>query len=96
MSDQQPETVTFEIDGDGESDSLTVPAALLDAVAEEGQTGPEVVGDVAMLSLANRVHHMVHHHEGDDPELAAIEGATMDLFEKRFGVTFAEATGHSH
>lgn len=90
------ETVTFEIDGDGETDTLTVPATVLDLVAEADQTGPEVVGDVAMLSLANRVHHMVHHGEGTDPELEAIEQETMDLFEERFGVTFAEATGHSH
>lgn len=94
MSDA--ETVTFEIDGDGETDSLTVPAGLLDAVAEDDQTGPEVLGDVAMLSLANRVHHIVHHGDGTDPELEAVETATMDLFEERFGVTFAEATGHSH
>ena len=97
---EQPETVTFEIDGGGgdeqDQDTLTVPARLVDAVAEEGQTAPEVVGDVAMLSLANRVHHIVHHHDGDDADLAAVEETTMELFEERFGVSFAEATGHSH
>lgn len=92
----ETETVTYEIDGESETDSLTVPAGLLDVVAEGDQTGPEVLGDVAMLSLANRVHHLVHHGEDTDPELEAIESATMDLFEQRFGVTFAEATGHSH
>jgi len=94
MSDT--ETVTFEIDGDGETGRLEVPAGLLEAVAEDDQTGPEVLGDVAMLSLANRIHHVVHHGEETDPELEAIEAETMELFEERFGVSFAEATGHDH
>jgi len=97
MADGDPETVTLTIAGDDDEDTLTLPLELVQALGEEGQSAPEVVGDLAMLSVANRAHHMVHHHEGEaDPKVAALEGSAMDLFEERFGVTFGEATGHSH
>ena len=89
-------TTTFTITtDDGEADEVTVPAGLLEAVGESGQPAVETVGDVVALSFANRAHHIAHHGEGDH-DLAAEEAAMMDLFEDRFGVTFAEATGHHH
>lgn len=98
MANSDVETVTLTITTEhGDEDDLTLPAGLLDALGEEGDTPPDVVGDLAMLSVANRAHHMVHHGEGEpDPELAALEESALDLFEERFGVSFAEATGHSH
>ncbi|WP_267639774.1 DUF7545 family protein [Haloarchaeobius amylolyticus] len=90
------ETITFTIESDDDSDEVTLPADLLDLLAEGDQSPAEVVGDIAMLSFASRAHHIVHHGEGDDPELDAVEQAAMDLFEERFGVTFGEATGHQH
>jgi len=97
MADSDVETVTLTIATDGEEDELTLPRGLVDALGEEGDTAPNVVGDLAMLSVANRAHHMVHHQEGEpDPHLAALEESALDLFEERFGVTFAEATGHDH
>lgn len=92
------DTVTLTIDApDGEHDEVTLPRALMDMLAEEGQTTPEVAGDLVLFSCAQRVHATVHHTDGDtDPELERIEGTAMELFEERFGMTFGEATGHEH
>jgi hypothetical protein len=92
------ETLTITIADGDEEETLTAPRELLEALAEGDQSPTEVVGDVAMLSLASRAHHMAHHGEGGDLEfdVEAVESATMELFEERFGVTFEQATGHSH
>lgn len=96
MTDIETATVRIESE-DGASDELTLPRELIDMVDEGGQTDAEVVADVAMLSFASRVHHLVAHGEGEpDEEMQAIEGETMDRFEERFGMTFGEATGHDH
>lgn len=91
------ETTTFQIvTEDGESDDVTLPAGLVDLLSEGDQTDPETVGDIALLSFASRAHHLVHHGEGADEALEAQEARVMELFEERFGVTYAEATGHHH
>ncbi|WP_435347278.1 DUF7545 family protein [Haloarchaeobius sp. HRN-SO-5] len=91
------ETLTFTIESsDGDSDEVTLPAGLVDVLAEQGQSPTEVVADIAMLSFASRAHHIAHHGEESDPQIDEIEAATMDFFEERFGVTFGEATGHQH
>ncbi|MFT4931384.1 MAG: hypothetical protein ACI91T_001259 [Natronomonas sp.] len=96
MTDIETTTVRIESE-DGATDELTLPQELIDMVDEGGQTEAEVVADVAMLSFASRVHHLVAHSEGEpDEEMQAIEGETMDRFEERFGMTFGEATGHDH
>lgn len=96
MSDDV-ETTTVSITADDETtDDVTVPAGLVDLVAEGDQTSAETVGDIVLLSFASRAHHMVHHGQGGDEDLEAQEERIMDLFEERFGVTFGEATGHQH
>ena len=90
------ETTTFTITTENGEDTLTVPLELLDRLGEGEQSPEQVVGDLAMLTIANNAHHMVHHGDADDPDLEALESMAMDLFEERFGQTFAEATGHSH
>ncbi len=96
MSDDV-ETITFAIESeDGDEDDVTLPAGLVELVAEGGQSPAETVGDIALLSFASRAHHIVHHGEEADEELEAQEARVMDLFEERFGVTFGEATGHQH
>ncbi len=90
------ETATVSITVGAETDEVTVPSGILDVLAEEGQSDAEALGDVVMLSIAGRAHHMVHHGDGSDEQLAADEALAMELFEERFGVSFAEATGHSH
>ena len=91
------EDVTFTVDGVDDSVELTVPDALLDVLSEEGDSGADVVADVALMGLTNRAHMLVHHGEGEvDEEVAAAEERALELFEERFGMTFGEATGHSH
>ncbi len=91
------ETTTFTIETpDGDADEVTLPSGLVDLLAEEDQTAAETVADIALLSFASRAHHIVHHGDAVDDELEAQEARAMDLFEERFGVTFAEATGHHH
>lgn len=91
-------SVTFAIDSDdGSSDEVVVPTALLETLADGDETSAETLGDLAMLSAAQQVHAMLHHSPGEpDDDLKAIEEETMALFEDRFGVSFAEMTGHAH
>jgi hypothetical protein len=93
-----PDTVTLTIDTEDETDELTVPADLLDMLREKGdETDPQVVGDIAMFGLAQRIHGAVHHEQGEaDEQIKDVEERTLDLFEERFGASFAELTGHDH
>jgi hypothetical protein len=93
------ETVTLTIESeDGDADELTVPEPLLGMLREEeGETAPEIIGDIAMFGLAQRIHGAIHHAEGQPPaEVEEAEAETMELFEERFGATFGEMTGHDH
>lgn len=91
------DTITLQIEGEETQDELEVPAALVSMLEEDDEGAAAVVGDVALFGMAQRVHGAVHHAEGEvDPDLEAAETATMDLFEERFGMTYGEATGHSH
>lgn len=91
------ETVTVTIEADGDEDEITVPAGLIERLSEPEDTTAAVVADLALLSFAGRAHALVHHGHGEaDDELEAIEIDVMDRFEARFGVSYAEATGHSH
>ncbi len=89
---------TFEISGEDDShDTVTIPSGLLDLLAEEGDDAATVIGDLALLGCAQRIHAAVHHAHGEpDAELEALEESTMELFEERFGATYAELTGHAH
>ena len=91
------ETVTLSIEGDAETDEVTLPAGMLDLLREAEESDAEVVGDLALFSCAQRIHATVHHAEGGDTErYRAIEERTMALFEERFGATYGELTGHDH
>ena len=93
---KEVDTITVSIEYDDERDDITVPAGLVDLMAEGDQGPTETIGDIVLLSFASRAHHLVHHSDGADEELEAQEQRMMDLFEDRFGVTFGEATGHQH
>lgn len=92
------ETITFTIEGsDGSSDDVVLPSGLLDLLADQEDSPAGVIGDLAMVSCAQRIHAAIHHgHDEPDAELQSIEDETMALFEERFGASFAELTGHSH
>ncbi len=91
------ETVTVTLEAGDAQDEITVAAGILDLLSEEGEDPLEVVGDLAMLGLAQQAHGIVHHSHGDvGEEIEKAEALTMELFEERFGQSFGEMTGHSH
>ena len=91
------ETVTVTLETDDASEEIEVSATLVDMLAEEDEAAPAVVGDLAVLGLAQQAHGVVHHGQGEvSDELADAEELTMELFEERFGQTYGEVTGHSH
>ncbi|WP_254863388.1 DUF7545 family protein [Halovivax gelatinilyticus] len=95
--DEPVSTTTFSIESEtGDGDDVTLPTGLVDLLAEGEQSPSETVGDIVLLSFASRAHHLVHHGDGADDELEAQEAQIMDLFEERFGVSYADATGHHH
>lgn len=91
------ETVSVTLESADGSDDLTVPVSIVEMLSEDDETVPEVIGDLAMLGLAQQAHGVVHHSRGEvSDEVQEAETLTMDLFEKRFGQTYAEVTGHDH
>ena len=92
------DAVTLRIEAsDGTEDTFDVPATILDRLSEGDEPAAAVAADVALMAFAGRAHALVHHGHGEaDDDLEAAEQAILDDFEARFGVTYAEATGHSH
>ncbi len=91
------DTVELSIEGEDGDDTVTLPTELVDMLREGDESAAQVVGDLAMFGCAQRIHATVHHAEGRvDPQLEEVEQLTMDLFEKRFGASYGELTGHSH
>ncbi len=90
-------TVTLQIEGEEDVDEVTLPKEMLELMREAGESDAEIVGDLALFSCAQRIHATVHHADGGDTErYRSIEQQTMELFEERFGASYAELTGHSH
>jgi hypothetical protein len=91
------ETITVTIETDEDSDELEVPAGALDLLNESGEGPSTVLGDLALLGVAQQIHGIIHHtQEEDSPEIEAAEEKTMELFEERFGQSFADMVGHDH
>lgn len=90
-------TLTVASDSDHEDETLEVPQAAIDALAQDDDSPTVMAADLVMLGLAQQLHANVFHTEGETPE--AIERANEDLgerFEERFGMTFEEMAGHEH
>lgn len=90
--------LTYDIAADdGTTDAFSVPSALIDGLSEVDEPAATVAADVAVMAFAGRAHALVHHAQGEpDAALEAAEAAMLETFEERFGVSYAEATGHSH
>lgn len=91
------ETITVTLETDEDSDELEVPAKIIDLLNDGDEGTTTVVGDLAMLSIAQQAHGIIHHTQGEIGEdVEAAEELTMELFEERFGQSFAQMTGHDH
>jgi hypothetical protein len=91
------ETVTVRLETEEASDELEVPLAIIELLDDGEESVPTVVGDLAMLGIAQQAHGIVHHSQGEiSEELEDAEELTMELFEERFGQSYGEVTGHSH
>ena len=92
------ETETYTIEGpDGDVETIELPGGLVDVFAEQGEEPTTVVGDIVVQAFAQQAHVVVHHAEDDVPgDLEALNDEMERLFEERFGVSLADAMGHSH
>ena len=95
------ETTTVSLETDDAEDTLELPVALIEMLTEGEEDVPTVVADIAMFGLAQRVHTAVHHSEGDpstavEADIEAIEAATDERFQERFGSSFEDLLDHSH
>lgn len=92
------EKLTVTVETDSDTDEIELPADLVDLYREEpGETDANIVSDMLVMAFAERAHAIAHHGDGgDEAEIQEMESDMMDLFEERFGMTYGEATGHSH
>jgi hypothetical protein len=92
------ETETYTIEGpDGDVEAVELPSGLVDVFAEQGEEPTDVVGDIVVQAFAQQAHVVVHHAEGEVPaDLGELNEEMERIFEDRFGVSLAEAMGHSH
>ncbi|MFC7204131.1 hypothetical protein ACFQJC_11450 [Haloferax namakaokahaiae] len=92
------ETETYTIEGpNGDTEDFELPAGLVDIFAEQGEEGTNVVADIVVQAMAQQAHVVAHHGEGEGPaDIAEINEKMEELFEDRFGISLADALGHSH
>ncbi|WP_136588815.1 DUF7545 family protein [Salinigranum halophilum] len=92
------ETETYTIEGpDGDVEEIQLPSGLVDIFAEQGEEPTDVVGDIVVQAFAQQAHVVVHHAEGEVPgDLEELNTEMENIFEERFGVSLADAMGHSH
>lgn len=92
-------TETYRIESpDGDADEIELPAGLVDVLAEQGEQKSAVAADITLMGFVQRAHAMAHHDQGEElpADLDEIASKAEELFEERFGLSFAEATGHNH
>lgn len=91
------ETVSVTIETEDNSDELEIPVDALDLLDEGDEGVPTVLGDLALLGVAQQIHGIIHHSQEDvGADIEAAEEKTMELFEERFGQSFADMVGHDH
>ena len=98
MADEAAETEAFTIEGpDGASETVEIPAGLADVFTEQGEDSTAVAADFVVQAFAQQTHAVVHHSQDDvSADLESLNEQMEGVFEERFGVSLAEAMGHSH
>lgn len=91
------DTVTITLESDQDSDELEIPVDAIDLLDENDEGAPTVIGDLALLGVTQQLHGLIHHTQEEvSPHVQEAEEKTLELFEERFGRSFAEMTGHDH
>lgn len=92
------DTTQVTVETDAATDEIELPAEILELYREDqDETDAQIAADMLVMAFTERAHALAHHGEGEEmAEIEDIESEMMDAFEARFGVTYAEATGHSH
>ena len=92
------DSITVTVDTESGSDEITLPLDIVDLYREEpSENDAMIVADMVVMAFTERAHALAHHGEGEtEVDMDAIEDEMLGAFEDRFGVTYAEATGHSH
>ncbi len=92
------DTIPVTVETDQAANELELPAEILELYREDAdETNAQIAGDMLVMAFTERAHALAHHSEGEDMgEIADIESDMLEVFEDRFGVSYAEATGHSH
>ena len=92
------DTIRLTVETETDADELELPAEILELYREDPEeTDAQIASDMLVMAFSERAHALAHHSEGEESEdIQAIESDMMELFEDRFGVSYAEATGHSH
>lgn len=92
------ETETYTVEGpDGDSDTVDLPAGLVDMMTEQGEEPSHVISDVILQAFAQQAHAIAHHSQGKTPaDVEEINEKAEELFEERFGQSLQDAMGHSH
>lgn len=101
MTDTRGETITFDIETDEERSKLELPRALVELLADEGDSSTDVVADIAQFDCTRRIYETAHSEDGVDADVRAIEADALALFEAHFGTDFEalvepEQDGHEH
>ncbi|WP_313694627.1 DUF7545 family protein [Halorarum halobium] len=89
---------TYTVEGpDGDTDTVDLPAGLVDMMAEQGEEPSRVISDVVLQAFAQQAHALAHHSQGETPaDVEEINAKAEELFEERFGQSLQDAMGHSH
>lgn len=92
------DTIQVSLETETDADELELPTEILELYRESPEeTDAQIASDMLVMAFTERAHALAHHGEGEDmAEIQSIESDMMELFEDRFGVSYAEATGHSH
>lgn len=96
------ETLALSIETAGERTELVVPHTLVELLAAEGDTPPDVIADIAQFGLTRRIYEAANLSEGEsDAAVDAIEADALACFEAHFGTSFEDVVGdtvndHSH
>ena len=94
MSETDGETITFDIEADGEQTELVLPRALVELLATGDDMPTDVVADVAQFAFTRRIYEATHRSEGDvEAGVSAIETDALAAFEAHFGTAFEDLIG---